>query len=101
MNTSTPTNRLVTCCKSVTLAALFLALINIVVSNHLSTQGQVLGQFSDEMVSLEKEKVLLGQDIAAKSALFQLADAAAQSGFVTIDRPLALEAQESVALARE
>jgi cell division protein FtsL len=82
----------------VTLVAIVLGLINIFVSNQLSTEGRALTDVNSEIVALDKEIQYLEQQIAAQSALAQIDQQAAQLGFQLIQTPLALNPSERVAL---
>jgi hypothetical protein len=85
-------------CKGITVLAILLGLVNIVVSNQLSTQGQALANTNKKITVLEKEAFTLNEEIAAKNALAQVDSSAVKFGFVAINSPLALNGENRVAL---
>ena len=92
-------HKLTAACKLVTVIVLFLAGVNLVVSNQLSTQGQDLAATNQQTLLLEQDITFLRQQIATASSLAFLDETAQGLGFIEITHPLALSPAESVAFA--
>ncbi len=87
-----------TAATAVTVVGLVLGLLNVIVSNQLSTEGRAMAETSSEIIKLEKEVLYLEQQIAAESALAHIDQRASELGFRGVDAPLALNPSEPVAL---
>lgn len=68
-----------------------LAVLNIVGTNLLATQGQELEQIHQKTLQLENENQILSNKIAHHSSLSYLEDQAQEKGFIKISKPLALK----------
>lgn len=74
-----------------------LAILNLVGTNLLATQGQQLNQIYAQTNQIRKENVALANDIAKESSLLALETWADSRGFVKVDKPLALTTPAPVA----
>lgn len=61
---------------------IFLSVVQVVVSNSLSTTGQMLGKLDKEIQSYKKENTLLKEKLLSVSSLTNVASEAAHLGFV-------------------
>lgn len=77
---------------------LFLSVIQITLSNKLSTSGAVLSKLQDQIKSYEKENTLLQEKILTLSSLTNLASKSAELGFVPSKSQLVLGTSVSLAL---
>lgn len=77
----------------------FLSVLQVVVSNKLSTTGVVLGRYQDEIKQYETENTILAQKLLVSTSLQSIASQAAELGFIETTQKLVLSA--SVPLARE
>ena len=68
-----------------------LAILNIVGTNLLATQGQELEQIHQKTLQLENENQILANKIAHFSSLSYLEEQAQEKGFIKISKPLALK----------
>lgn len=58
------------------------SLVQVFVSNRLSTTGLVLGKLEEEIAFYEKQNSLLSEKLLLSSSLVHLASAAAEFGFI-------------------
>lgn len=63
------------------LTILALSLLQVVVSNRLSTTGVTLGNLQDEIASYKTENTILSQKLLETTSLHSIASQAAQLGF--------------------
>lgn len=68
-----------------------LAILNIVGTNLLATQGQELEQIHQKTLQLENENQIIANKIAHYSSLSYLENKAQDKGFIKISQPLALK----------
>ncbi len=68
-----------------------LAILNIIGTNLLATQGQELEQIHQKTLQLENENQILANKIAHCSSLSYLEEQAKEKGFIKISKPLALK----------
>lgn len=65
-----------------TCTILFLSIVQVVVSNRLSTAGTTLGKLQDEIKQYGTKNALLSEKLLIASSLMQIASSAANLGFV-------------------
>ncbi|MEK7092506.1 MAG: hypothetical protein AAB907_02680 [Patescibacteria group bacterium] len=76
-----------------------LTVLQVVVSNKLSTTGVVLGRYQDEIRKYETENTILAQKLLISTSLASIASQAASLGFIEGNNKLILSAP--IPLARE
>ncbi len=74
-----------------------LAILNLVGSNFLATQGNEVQQLQQQTAQLRKENIRLKNQVAEVSSLANLEIWADSKGFIKISQPLALSAASPVA----
>lgn len=67
-----------------------LSLLQVVVSNRLSTTGVVLGTLQDEIQKYQTENTILSERLLVATSLNTIASAAAQVGFSEAKAPIVL-----------
>ncbi len=75
-----------------------LSIIQIVVSNKLSTTGIVLGGLQDQIKTYKTENTLLAQQLLVLSSYNTIASSAADLGFITSKSPIVLSAPLPLAI---
>lgn len=61
---------------------IFLSVVQVIVSNRLSTTGTTLAQFEEEIMFYKKENSLLRERLLMASSLTHIASTAGEIGFV-------------------
>lgn len=64
------------------LSILFLSVVQVVVSNSLSTSGLELAKMQKEIAVLQKENYILSEELLFESSLTRIASQAGELGFV-------------------
>lgn len=77
--------------------AIILAILNIVGTNLLATQGQELEKLNQKTIQLRNQNQILTNKISHFSSLSYLEEKAREQGFVKITQPLALKDAAPVA----
>lgn len=76
----------------------FLVLVNLVVSNRMSVEGEAVKKMEREISLLQKEKTVLEQEIAAAGSLLKLKPRAEELGFVSSPEVIYLRTEVPVAM---
>lgn len=79
---------------------ILLSVVQVVVSNSISTTGMVLGEMQTEIESYRKENTLLSEKILTLSSFDHVASVAAQLGYVPAGTPIAVTASLPLAINR-
>lgn len=61
---------------------ILLSIVQVAISNSLSTTGLVLGKLDDDVKQYKKENMLLKEELLALTALTHISSSAAELGFV-------------------
>lgn len=77
-----------------------LTLVQVWVSNRISTTGITLAKISDEISSYKRENALLSEDVLVNSSLTQIASSAAELGFVDVKSSVYINAPLPLAVVR-
>lgn len=75
-----------------------LAVIQVAVTNSLSTKGLILESLRKEAASYKEENAFLKTEVASASSITRIAELARESGFVKDSSPLVLTQAQSFAL---
>lgn len=67
---------------------LFLSLVQIVISNRLSTTGVTLGKLHDEIAFYKTENTILAEKLLVATSLNRIASSAAEIGFAEAKTPI-------------
>ncbi len=67
-----------------------LSLIQVVVSNNISTTGIELGKLQDEISLLKKQNIVLREQVLISSSLTNIASRASEMGFKDSSSPLVI-----------
>lgn len=85
---------------SLFLLILVLSVVQVIVSNRLSTTGTILGKLQDDISQYKKENAILREKVLVTSSLDHIASSAAELGFTQIKTHVFLSAPVPIALQR-
>lgn len=85
---------------SLFLLILLLSVVQVIVSNRLSTTGMALGKLQDDISQYKKENAILREKVLVASSLDHIASAAAELGFTQTKSYVFLSAPLPIALQR-
>lgn len=77
---------------------MLLSVVQVVVSNRLSTTGLELAKMQEEIRLYKNENALLSERLLAASSLTQIASKAAELGFVEAKSPIVISAHVPIAV---
>lgn len=85
---------------SLFLLILLLSVVQVVVSNRLSTTGTTLGKLQDDISQYKKENAILREKVLIASSLDHIASSAAELGFAQTKTHVFLSTPLPIALQR-
>ena len=79
---------------------LVLSVVQVIVSNRLSTTGTELGKLQDDISNFKKENAILREKVLVASSLDRIASSAAELGFTDTKTHVFISAPLPIALQR-